>query len=244
MRAAAFARSLALALVQLVITPPYSLIALLTFPLPPLTRYRIITSWSRIVIRCAERICGVRYRVLGAENIPPTPCIILSKHESAWETLAFQVIFPPQVWVVKRELLWIPFFGWGLAMLSPIAIDRRSGARALKQTLDQGRERLAQGFSIVIFPEGSRSAPGVAGTYQVGGAWLAVHAHASVLPVAHNAGRCWPRNAFIKRAGTITVSIGPPMRAEGRQAPELMRDVERWIETEMQRIDAHEKLGA
>ena len=122
----------------------------------------------------AEAICGIRYRVLGAEHLPPPPFIVLAKHQSAWETLAFQVIFPPQVWVVKRELLWIPFFGWGLAMLAPIAIDRASGPRALRQLLEQGRERLARRYCIVIFPEGTRVAPGARGKYQVGGAWLAV----------------------------------------------------------------------
>jgi len=145
------------------------------------------------------------------------------------------------VWVVKRELLWIPFFGWGLAMLSPIAIERRSGVRALKQTVEQGRERLAHGFSIVIFPEGTRSAPGTAGTYQVGGAWLATQTGAPIVPVAHNAGRYWPRNAFVKYPGTITVSVGPAVDAAGRKAPDIMREVEQWIEDERQRIDTREK---
>jgi 1-acyl-sn-glycerol-3-phosphate acyltransferase len=240
MSASEFVRSAAYALVQVVITPPFSVLAVLTFPLPRQMRYRVITQWTRLMMWCAEHICGIRYRVLGAENIPSDPSIILSNHESAWETMAFQLIFPPQVWVVKRELLWIPFFGWGLAMLSPIAIDRRSGARALKQTLTQGRERLAQGFSIVVFPEGTRSAPGATGTFQVGGAWLAAQSRASIVPVAHNAGRCWPRNAFVKRAGTITVSIGPLVSSAGRKAPEIMRDVEQWIAEEKRRIAAHE----
>jgi len=240
MNAGTLARSLVYAVVQLVVTPPYSILALLTFPLSRPSRYRIITSWSRIMMWCAAHICGIRYRVIGAENIPGTPCIILSKHESAWETLALQMIFPPQVWVLKRELLWIPFFGWGLAMLWPIAIDRRSGVRALRQTVQQGRERLAQGFSIVIFPEGTRSAPGTAGSYQIGGAWLAVQTGAPVVPVAHNAGRYWPRKAFVKYPGTITVSIGPVVSPAGRKAPDIMREVEEWIENEMQRIDTRE----
>jgi 1-acyl-sn-glycerol-3-phosphate acyltransferase len=240
MSASEFVRSAAYALVQVVITPPFSILALFTFPLPRHVRYRIITRWTRLMMWSVERICGIRYRVVGAENIPSSPSIILSNHESAWETMAFQLIFPPQVWVVKRELLWIPFFGWGLAMLSPIAIDRGSGVRALKQTLTQGRERLAQGFSIVVFPEGTRSAPGALGTFQVGGAWLAAQSRAPVVPVAHNAGRCWPRKAFIKHAGTITVSIGPVVPSAGRKAPEIMRDVEQWIDAEMRRIESHE----
>jgi 1-acyl-sn-glycerol-3-phosphate acyltransferase len=178
--------------------------------------------------------------VTGAENIPREPCIIVAKHESAWETLAFQKIFPPQVWVVKRELLWIPFFGWGLAMTSPIAIDRKAGRRALNHMIGQGRERLQRGFFIVVFPEGTRSAPGVRGVYRTGGAWLALETGAPILPVAHNAGTYWPRNAFVKRPGTVTVSIGPIMHADGRNAAELMQNIEQWIENETQRIRSHE----
>lgn len=240
MSAAALVRSAAFALLQIVATPLWAAIALLTFPLSPLTRYRIITTWSHLVIWAADRICGIRYRVLGSENIPREPCIVLAKHESAWETLAFQVILPPQVWVVKRSLLWVPFFGWGLAMLSPIAIDRKAGPRALNQMLQQGRERLRQGFSIVIFPEGARSAPGARATYQAGGAWLALQTGAPVLPVAHNAGTYWARNAFLKRPGLITVSIGPLMLAEGHKAGALMQNIEQWIENETRRIRAHE----
>jgi 1-acyl-sn-glycerol-3-phosphate acyltransferase len=238
MSAGVVLRSCLFSLIQLAITPPFAAAALLSFPLPVLARYRIVTAWSRLMIGVAATVCGIRYRVLGAERIPREPCIILAKHQSAWETLAFQAIFPPQVWVVKRELLWIPFFGWGLAMLSPIAIDRGSGARALRQTLQQGRDRLERGFCIVIFPEGTRVAPGSRGTYHPGGAWLATRTGAAVLPVAHNAGRFWRRNAFLKRPGLITVSIGEPIAPHGLDAQTLIRRVEDWIESEMQRIDA------
>jgi 1-acyl-sn-glycerol-3-phosphate acyltransferase len=236
MRASVWLRSAAFLLVQVVATPVYSVVALLTFPFSPLTRYRIISSWSRLMMWSLERVCGVRYRVLGAENIPGEPFIVLAKHESAWETLAFQLVLPPQVWVIKRELLWIPFFGWGLAMLSPIAIDRRDGWRALRQTLDQGRERLASGFNIVIFPEGTRSAPGVSGTYQAGGAWLALQTGAPIVPVAHNAGDHWPRNSFLKYPGVVTISIGPAVRPADEKAPELARRIGEWIENETRRI--------
>ena len=230
-------RSCLFAAFQLLITPPFSIVALLTFPLDPITRSRIISSWTRLVLLAAEFICGIRYRVLGAENIPAQACVVLSKHQSAWETLAFQVIFPPQVYVIKRELLWIPFFGWGLAMTSPVAIDRAAGMRALKQMLAQGKDRLAHGFWIVVFPEGTRVAPGTRRTYQTGGAAIAVHAQAAVLPVAHNAGTCWPRHAFRKYPGTITVSIGRPIDSRGRKAAALTREVEDWIEAEMQRLE-------
>lgn len=230
-------RSLTYALLQLLVTPIFSVVALLTFPFEPLTRYRVISAWSRLMVWAAKHICGIRYRVLGKENIPREPCVVLAKHESAWETLAFQVVLPPQVWVIKRELLWIPFFGWGLAMLSPIAIDRKAGTRALRQMIEQGRSRLAQGFSIVIFPEGTRAAPGARGTYHAGGAWLATQIGAPILPVAHNAGDHWPRKSFLKYPGLVTISVGTPVHPKpGSNALELMRDVEQWIEDEQQRI--------
>ena len=230
-------RSCLFAAFQIVITPPFAVISLLTFPFDPFTRYRVITTWTRLVLWGAETICGIRYRVLGAENVPAQACVVLSKHQSAWETLAFQVIFPPQVYVIKRELLWIPFFGWGLAMLSPVAIDRTAGMRALKQMLAQGKDRIARGFWIIVFPEGTRIAPGARGTYQTGGAAIAVHAGAPVLPVAHNAGTCWGRHAFRKYPGTITVSIGKPIDSRGKKADALTREVETWIETEIPRLE-------
>ncbi|MFM9970940.1 MAG: lysophospholipid acyltransferase family protein, partial [Burkholderiales bacterium] len=178
-------RSVLFALALVALTPPYSFIALTTVVLPPKVRWRIIAGWSHCVIGLARVILGVNYRVLGAEHLGARPAIILSKHQSAWETLAFQLIFPPQVHVLKKELLWIPFFGWGLALMSPIAIDRGRGVRSLKQMAVKGAARLAQGFWIVVFPEGTRVAPGSVGTYHLGGAWLAVRTGADVIPVAH-----------------------------------------------------------
>jgi 1-acyl-sn-glycerol-3-phosphate acyltransferase len=232
----ALLRSSVFALFQAIITPVFALLALFVIPFPAAARYRFITTWSRLMLAGAETILDIRYRVLGAENLPPPPYIVLAKHQSAWETLAFQVIFPQQVWVVKRELLWIPFFGWGLAMLAPIAIDRASGPRALNQLLEQGRERLARRYCIVIFPEGTRIAPGSRGKYQVGGAWLAVKTGTPVVPVAHNAGELWRRRAFIKRPGLVTVSIGAPIDSRQLSPNELIRRVEDWIEGQMQRL--------
>ena len=230
-------RSSLFAAFQILITPVFSIIALLTFPLPALTRYRIITVWTRWVMWAARIICGIRFRVIGRENIPAEPCIILAKHQSAWETMGFQLIFPPQVWVLKRELLRVPFFGWGLAMLSPIAIDRSLRRAALQQLVEQGRQRLAAGFNIVIFPEGTRITPGHRGKYRAGGAHLAVQTGATVLPVAHNAGLLWGRNAFLKYPGLITVSIGAPIAPDGMDAETLIRRVEQWIEAEMPQLD-------
>ena len=229
-------RSTLYLLLQIIITPPYALVVFVTYPLSPLNRYRVISGWSHIMLFLARFICGIRYCVLGTENIPKKPTIVLSKHQSAWETLAFQKIFPPQVWVLKKELLHIPFFGWGLAMTSPIAINRSQGKAALKQIIRQGRDRLQKGLWIIIFPEGTRIDPGKKGRYGIGGAWLATNTGVSVVPVAHNAGVLWGKNSFIKFPGTITVSIGEPIDPAGMDANELNNKVEEWIELEVTRI--------
>jgi 1-acyl-sn-glycerol-3-phosphate acyltransferase len=232
-------RSALFALALVLLTPPYSAIALMTVFLPRHTRWRIISGWSRCVIWLSARILGLDYRVEGLSNLTDRPAIILSKHQSAWETLAFQLIFPPQVHVLKKELLWIPFFGWGLALMSPIAIDRGRGMRSLRQMATKGADRLAQGFWIVVFPEGTRVRPGVTGEYRTGGAWLAVRTGAPVIPVAHNAGVYWGRNAFIKRPGVIRVVIGKPIEIQG-QSPEVLNEsVKAWIENEMLGMRPH-----
>ena len=228
---------------QIIITAPYAIFTLACFPLSPHHRYRVTSTWTRTMLFLLRVVCGVKYRVLGEENIPKTPSIILSKHQSAWETMAFQKIFPPQVWVLKKELLNIPFFGWGLSMTSPIAIDRSSGKAALDQVVEQGRDRLKQGFWVVIFPEGTRIAPGKKGKYKIGGAWLATHTDVPVVPVAHNAGEFWGRNAFVKHPGTITVSVGKPIDQTNLEAGELNIKVEEWIEQETVRISNLKKSG-
>jgi 1-acyl-sn-glycerol-3-phosphate acyltransferase len=229
-------RSTVYSLLQIIITPLYFLIILAAFPLPPIKRYRITSGWAHIMLFLLRLICGIRYQIIGAEHIPTAPSIILSKHQSAWETLAFQQIFPAQVWVLKKELLRVPFFGWGLALTSPIAIDRSSRKAALKQIVEQGKDRLRQGFWIVIFPEGTRIAPGKKGKYGIGGAWLATHTGVPVVPVAHNAGEFWGRNSFLKLPGTITVSIGEPIDPAGMEPGDLNSRVESWIEAETSRI--------
>jgi len=225
-------------LALLLITPPYAVLALASAPLPRMARYRFISGWSRIVLWCLRRLCGIRWSVEGRSHLPRQPAVILSKHQSAWETLAFQEIFPPQVHVLKRELLWIPFFGWGLALMSPIAIDRARGLAALRQIARRGKERLEQGFWVVVFPEGTRVAPGRRRKYQLGGAWLAAHAGAPIVPVAHNAGRVWPRNSFAKYPGKVTVRIGPPIESTGRDPETINAMAEQWIEAQQATLDS------
>ncbi len=229
-------RSLIFLLLQLLITPAFALLALLTFPFSALTRYRFISLWAKLMLKLLHIVCGIHHEVLGTENLPAQPCVVLCKHQSAWETLALQKIFPPQVWVLKRELLWIPFFGWALALTSPIAIKRSDGKAAMRQLLKQGKQRLEQGFCVVIFPEGTRIPFGQRGKYKIGGALLAENSAVPVVPVAHNAGRLWGRNSFSKHPGLITMSIGAPIQSAGKKADEINAQVEQWIESEIQRL--------
>ena len=225
-------------LALVLLTPPYALLAIASAPLPRMARYRVISGWSWLMLRCLRLVCGVRWKVEGREHLPRRPAVILSKHQSAWETLAFQEIFPPQVHVLKRELLWIPFFGWGLALMSPIAINRGRGMAARRQIARRGKLRLEQGFWVVVFPEGTRVAPGKSRKYRLGGAWLAAHAGAPVVPVAHNAGRLWPRNSFLKYPGRVTVRIGPAIESAGRDPAAINAMAERWIETQQKSLDS------
>jgi len=232
-----FLRCLLFLLLQSVFTVLFVALAVVAVPLPPLPRYRFIGIWARVVIVMARYILGIDHRVIGLENLPSGgPALVMAKHQSAWETIAFQLIFPPLAFVLKKELLRIPFFGWGLAMISPIAIDRAAGRKALKELEVQGEARLAKGFWVLVYPEGTRVKPGETGKYNIGGAWLAAKTGAPVIPVAHNAGRLWPKGAFLKRPGEITVVIGPAIATAGKKAAAINAEVEAWIEAEMARL--------
>ena len=220
----------------------YSVLALIVLfsPLFLLTPYRIryyyMTRWGRFSIWWLKIICGLDFRVEGLENIPSQTCILMANHQSAWETIVMQQIFPPQTWILKRELLWLPFFGWGLAMMIPVAIDRKAGKKALRQVIHQGIDRLKRGLWVVIFPEGTRTAPGQQQRYAIGGALLAEKSRHPVVPVCHNAGEFWPKDSFIKQPGTITLVIGEPIDTSSLRAGEINERVELWITTTYQRI--------
>lgn len=218
------------------LTVPFSLLAILLIPLPAVMRSRWVSGWAHAVLWWLKVTCNLRYAVTGREHLPATPSIILSKHQSAWETIALQSIFPPQVWVLKRELLMIPFFGWGLWAVGSIPIDRSSGREALKKLVNHGKDRLRRGLWVVIFPEGTRTAPGVRGKYHIGGAWLASHTETTVVPVAHNAGRFWRKNSILKYPGVIQVVIGQPIDTTGLKPDAVNQQVEDWIETQMQSL--------
>jgi 1-acyl-sn-glycerol-3-phosphate acyltransferase len=196
----------------------------------------VTSRWNVFVIGCARVICGIRYQVKGYDNLPEQPAILLSKHQSAWETIFIESAFPSQCWIVKKELLWLPFVGWGLLAIRAIAIDRSSGSSAREQIVEQGAERLKEGHWVTIFPEGTRVAPGKTGRYGIGGSLLATRTGTPILPIAHNAGEYWPRYAFRKRAGTVKVVIGPLIQTAGRDILSVNNEVQAWIEAEMRKI--------
>ena len=229
-------RSMLFTLFQALFTPPYAVLVCALFFLPPRKRFWVIKQWCSANLWAARVLCGIRYQVIGRENIPPHSHLILSKHSSTFETLALNEIFFPISFVAKRELLWLPFFGWGFALASPITIDRSSGNLALQQMVEQGRDRLTHEFWIVIFPEGTRIPAGTRAKYKTGGARLAIGMEKPILPVAHNAGYLWPKGRSGKVPGTITISIGPPIPSGGREALELTAQVESWIENEVARL--------
>lgn len=227
-------------LVMITATVLWAGVCLLAAPLPYNRRYWVTSRWNVAMIWCARVICGIRYQVKGYENFPDAPAIVLSKHQSAWETIFLLPNLPrPLVYVFKKEILYIPFFGWAMGLLRMIPIDRASGKHAFKNVVDHGKRRLADGQWIIMFPEGTRIAVGQAGKYKSGGTRLAIATDSVVVPIAHNSGECWPKHSFLKRPGLITVSIGPPISPQGHTPDSMMQQVENWIESEMRVISPH-----
>lgn len=231
-----FLRSLLFMASLILMTPPFIVVLLLLAWLPKRLLRRLSMIWVDTAIWLIRHLLGIDHRVIGAENIPQRSCVILSKHQSAWETIVLQRIFEWTSFVYKRELHWLPFFGWGLALMPFVAIDRTAGKKALNRLATRGKQRLDEGYSVLIFPEGTRMAPGRQGRYKIGGAYLAEKAGAPAVPVALNSGEFWRRNAFMKRRGTVTVSIGPAIDPAGLSAEDINRCAEAWIESEMRRI--------
>jgi len=237
-----YIRSTLFALFLLLFTPIWSVLCMLAFPfLSPENRYRFIGFWNKVVIWLLWHLCGIHYEIRGMENmraILDQPVVILSKHQSAYETIAYIALLPKQLcFVFKRELLWIPFFGWALALLKMIHINRSNKQTAALSVASQGRKRLAEGKWIMLFPEGTRTPTGSNKPYRKGGARLASATGALVIPIAHNTGRYWPKNSFLKHPGTVVFSIGPAIVSTGKSGEELQQEVEGWIESEMRVID-------
>ena len=198
--------------------------------LPFRLRFALARFWGTVLLAALKGTCHLDYRVEGWENMPPGNHVALWKHSSSWETIAMAVIFPRQVWVLKRELTWIPFVGWGIRQLHAIAIDRKSGSSAVAQVIEQGRARLAEGSWIIIFPEGTRMPRGQTRKYGGSGALLARETGKMIVPVAHDSGDYWPRRGLMKKSGTIRVAIGPPIRAAELEVREINDAAQSWIE--------------
>jgi 1-acyl-sn-glycerol-3-phosphate acyltransferase len=218
--------------------PFYAGMLFLVAPFGYAPRYRCAILWADAVLYMLRALCRLTYAVEGREHLPARNSIVLIKHSSAWETLAQIQIFPPQTWVLKRELLWVPVFGWALWLLKPIAIDRRGGGGAVQQVLDQGRRRLDEGLWVTIFPEGTRMPIGQTRRYGLSGALLACEAGRPIVPVAHNAGYFWPRRGWLKRPGTIRVMIGAPIPTAGVEPRQVNEQVQRWIEEQVGKLGA------
>ncbi len=213
-----------------------SLSIFLMWPFPFRIRSAIARNWGKSMLWVGRVVCGLDYVIEGEENIPTVPSVIMIKHTTVFETYAQLAIFPPQTWVVKRELQWIPIFGWGLASMRPIAINRSAGRRAVTQVIEQGLDRLSRGIWITIFPEGTRVRTGQTKKYGVSGAALAKEAQCPIVPVAHNAGDLWPRRGLRKRPGLIRFCIGPPIESGDRRPKETNLIVQDWIESKMREI--------
>jgi len=212
-------------------------LVVLAIVLPFRIRYRIAGLWVKSVLWLAKVCCGIDYQVEGMEHIDPSrTSIVLSKHQSAWETLAYREFLPMHSVLLKQSLLWLPIWGWAMAMLKPIAIDRKNQRAALRKLLDKGGESLKSGLWVLIFPEGTRTAPGESKKFSAGGALLAQQSGYPVVPIAHNAGVYWPRYSFLKYPGTIKVKIGPPIESKGRKAAEINAEAEAWISDAMKEI--------
>jgi len=223
---------------------PTALLVILCVPLPYSVRFGIIRAWARSLLVAGKVLCGLDYVIEGRENIPSDPSVIMIKHTTVFETYAQLAIFPPQTWVLKRELLWIPLFGWGVAALRPIAIDRGAGHTAVRQVIRQGKDRLREGVWVTIYPEGTRMPPGETRRYGVSGAVLAQEAGVVIVPVAHNAGDFWPRRGLRKQPGLIRFCIGPPISSADLPPKELNVVVQAWVEAKMREISASYQDGS
>ncbi|MCX4192198.1 lysophospholipid acyltransferase family protein [Methylophaga sp. OBS1] len=235
-------RSLVFFVVYSITAVVFSCLGVLLWPLPFKWRYAVVSQWAKLNIWLLAKICDLHLEVEGKEHIGEEPAVIICKHQSAWETLALQAVFPPQVWVLKRELLWIPFFGWGLASLNPIAIDRKAGRKALSQVIEQGLDRLSSGAWVVVFPEGTRVAPGRMGRFGIGGARLAVDTGYPVIPVAHDAGHYWPKRGFLKKPGTIRMVIGKKIDTSNADAGILNQQLFEWMQQQMTKLEGKKPL--
>lgn len=230
-------RSLLFLVGMAILTFVFGFSSLLTIVVPYRMRYRFITYWSACNLWWLRITCGLKNEIIGKENIPDHPCIVMANHQSTWETLAIGPIFPPLTWVVKRELFFVPIFGWGLALTQPIALDRNAGKKAVEQLVEKGVEKTKSGRWILIFPEGTRTPPGTKRKFKIGGAMLAAKSGVPIIPVAHNSGNYWARKQLTKKSGTIKMIIGPEIITQGKSAEKINQEVYTWISSKRDEIE-------
>ncbi len=222
----------------LILTPSWGLAMFIVFFLPQRGQFAMARAWARTLLWSLRVLCRLDYVVTGLEHLPKGAHVAMWKHSSSWETIAQMVILPPQVWVLKRELMWLPFVGWGLALTRPIAVNRSAGHTAVKHVVEQGKSRIAKGYWVSIFPEGTRMPPGETRKYGVSGVLLAQATGCLVVPVAHDAGYYWPRRGLRKKRGTIRVHIGRPVTAVDRDPRQLNEELQRWVEDKVRSMSA------
>ncbi len=233
-------RSLLYLLGMAILTIFFGTLCLFTVIVPYAWRYRFIMYWCKTNLWWLQITCGLKFKVTGEENIPSQPSIVMSNHQSTWETLAIGTIFPPLIWVVKRELLFVPIFGWGLALTHPIALNRSAGRKAIEQLVEKGKKKLKRGHWILIFPEGTRTPPGTKRKFKIGGAMLATATNTPIIPVAHNSGNFWARKQLTKKSGIIQLVIGPKIDPQGKSAEQVNREVFDWINTQRDTLEARQ----
>ncbi|MBE0469781.1 MAG: 1-acyl-sn-glycerol-3-phosphate acyltransferase [Methyloprofundus sp.] len=234
-----YLRSTALFIAIFMVTSCIALAMLMSALLPFEGQYKLAKMWANYILFLTKSICGLDYKISGLENLPQKGvAIVLCKHQSAWETIALMGLLPKQSVLLKKSLLWIPFWGWAMATLKPIAIDRSAPKEALSQLLKQGALRLQEGFWVVMYPEGTRTAPGEERKFSASGSLLAQRTKVTVIPIAHNAGEFWPRNSFVKYPGVIQLKIGAPIAVEGRKSKDINAEAETWIKNTMLEIEA------
>lgn len=231
-------RSIIFTALMFITIPPYALVTVAVRVAGVSASYAVAVAWARMITRLCRALCGLGMSVEGREHVPATPSVVLMKHSSAYETIAQMLLFPQQCWVLKRELMWTPFFGWALAAVHPIAINRSAGRNAVSQVVEQGKQRMRDGIWVMIFPEGTRMPPGQTRRYGVSGALLARETGSLIVPVAHNAGDFWPRRGLRKRPGTVRFVIGPPIDPAGRDPREVNEQVQAWIESKVAELRA------
>jgi len=236
-------RSLIYTVMLFLTTAFFAIVVIVFMWLPPARLYAVPRTWARLNLWLLKTLCGLDYRIEGVEHLPDVPFISMWKHSSTWETIAQMLLVPRASWLLKREILWVPLLGWAIARFKPIAIDRKAGGTAVNQVVTQGRERLSEGLGVIIYPEGTRVAPGETRKFGMSGALLASQSGAPLVPIAHDSGYYWRRRGLLKRPGTIRVVIGPPLDPRGLEPREITERAKEWVDSTVAELARQQGQG-